>query len=83
MKFITFANFPTIYDLSTVKACLHQFNKLKNNNEPSTSRSSDQGKSVNEDKNKKVITMWELYLYLSFPLCPKEILNQIACYYCE
>jgi hypothetical protein len=82
MKFITFANFPSIYDLSAVKACIHQFNKLKNT-ETNTSRTQDPGKSLSENMNKKAINMWELFLYLSFPLCPKDILNQIACYYSE
>lgn len=81
MKFLIFTNFPSIYDLGMIKTCIYKFKAMKN--EGSVNKSQDPTKQSQEDKTKKVLTMCELYLYMSFPLCPKDVLNQIACYYFE
>ena len=80
MKFVKFSNLPSTYDLKMIKACIYKFKLMKNDGGLTKEQS---GKVSVEEKNKRILTMCELYLYLSFPLCPKDILNQIALYYFE
>ncbi len=68
---------PSPYDFGIIRACIGEFNKTKNN--PSVSKSQDlQHKNLEEKENKNLNNIYELYLYLSFPLCPREVLAQIA-----
>ncbi len=81
MKFLVFTNFPSIYDLGMIKTCIYKFKSMKNDS--GVNKSQDSARVNQEEKSKKVLTMCELYLYMSFPLCPKEVLNQIASFYFE
>jgi len=77
MKHLVFTNMPSPYDFGIIRACINEFNKTKNN--PSVSKSQElQSKNLEEKENKNLINIYELYLYLSFPLCPREVLAQIA-----
>jgi len=78
MKHLVFTNMPSLYDFGIIKTCIHRFNLTKK--DQGQNRPSDaQDRVANQDK--KILNIYELYLYMSFPLCPREVLTQIALHY--
>jgi len=71
VKFCVFANIPSIYELGMIKTCILKFKSMKGDKPTDT-------KAANDDKVKKIASICQLYLYLSYPLCSNSVLNSIA-----
>ena len=76
MKFSVFANMPSIYELGMIKTCIMKFKSMK-----SDKNSIDISKNSFDEKNRKILNICQLYLYMSYPLCPYAVLNSIANHY--
>jgi len=76
MRFCVFANVPSIYELGMIKTCIMKFKSMN-----SAKGSVDASRGVVDDKNKKIFSICQLYLYMSYPLCANSVLNTIANHY--
>jgi len=76
LHYCVFYNVPLINDLDLIKKSIINCKKLR----PSANTIVQESKEsiANEEKLKKMLQACLLYLYLSFPLCPQQVLEAIS-----